>query len=142
VTRLVRLVAALLVVLVAAGCGDGLGYQLVIDNGGPADIVVVASGAAQDQAADEMINDPAFMVKAGARAITPWVRADIGADGRWEMGVTVLSGDCTAMGSVDLAAGPSLLRVDGTGAITSESARDAGAYLGKRTVDPIDSPCR
>jgi hypothetical protein len=137
-----RLAGVALAALAVAGCGDDPVYQLVIDNSGPGDLVVVATGMAQDPAADKLIRGPAFVVGASSRAITPRITADTGADGRWEMAVLVLSTGCEEIGSVVLDGGPSLIRIDAAGSIKSESARDSDADLDHPTVTPIRSPCR
>jgi len=138
----VRVACAALAALVLAGCGGHKMYQLVIDNTGPVDVLVVATGLAQDRAADEPINGPAFVVGASSRAITPTIAADIGADGRWEMVVSILSTGCEEIGPVVLDGGPSRIQIDAAGSITSESARGSDADLEHPSVTPIRSPCR
>lgn len=138
----VRMACVALVAAALAGCGDHKMYQLVIDNTGPVDVVVVATGLAQDRAADELINGPAFVVDASSRAITPTIAADIGPDGRWEMAVVVLSTGCEEIGSLVLDGGPSLIQIDAAGSIASESVRGSDADLDHPTVTPIRSPCR
>jgi hypothetical protein len=138
----VHLACVTLVAAALAGCGDHKMYQLVIDNAGPVDVLVVATGLAQDRAADELINGPVFAVGASSHAITPTIAADIGPDGRWEMAVSVLSTGCEEIGSVVLDGGPSLIQIDAAGSVTSEGAPGSDADLDHPTVAPIRSPCR
>ena len=133
---------ALVLTLASAGCGDNPTYQLRIESAA-GDVIVIASGTAQDPGSDSLIREPAFIVKAGANALTPRINADIGSDGRWLAAVVVvLAEDCSELGSMDLGLGPSTLRIDGDNQITVEPVTDAEVDLDRPSVAPVHSPCR
>lgn len=124
-----------------AGCGDGAGYQLRIENGYPNSVVIVASGTAWD-ATGTTITDPAFVVRSGAApTLVARVTADTKDDGSWNTSVAAYTADCRLLGVTDVGLGLRALSIDPSGAISvDQSAKATGPSESAAPAQPTQ--CR